>query len=184
MRSLQREHYPYTPLFCEENIWWLARSLLEEGLDATQMQVLFFSNADMQVVLMNQRAAGEGQLIIWDYHVVLRVNLDDSDWIMDFDTRLPFMTPLETYLQGTFPDQDELPEQYRAWVRSIPAKSYLEYFYSDRSHMKGRIPESAFPDWAIIQPDGKQERIALSDYWNMETSLDDGSYTYPLTSVY
>ena len=183
MRLLQREHYPYTPLFCEENIWWLARCLLEEGMDAEQMQVLFFSNAGMQILLMNQRAAGPGQPIIWDYHVVLRASMNDSDWIMDFDTRLPFMTPLEAYLLGTFPLQNELPEQYRTWVRSIPAQSYLDHFFSDRSHMKGRIPESEFPEWDIIQPDDQKESIALSDYWNMETSLGDGSYTYPVTSA-
>ena len=180
MRTIDRDKYPYTPLFCEENIWWLANSLREEGEDVSQMRVLFFSNRYKQIVMLNQLAANEGHPIIWDYHVVLQLEGADSDWVFDLDSRLPFPVQRVAYFQKTFPDQSSLPEQFRSWVRSIPADSYLEHFFSDRSHMVGKVPESEFPDWPVIQPEANNRRIALNEYWDMDKQLNDSSYTYSL----
>lgn len=175
MKPFQREAARYTPFFCEENIWWLAKSLLADGVDADLLKVVVFSNPLASILLFNQRAAAEGGPIIWDYHVVLQARIEDSDWIFDPDSRLSFPEHRETYLLHTFPRQSTLPERYRAWARIIPADSYLKHFYSDRTHMIGQIPASEFPDYPIIQPAAGLDRIPLSEYWDMHKSLPDGS---------
>ena len=182
MKDYRPDQFTYTALFCEENIWLLAQALAEEGQSVQNMRVLFFSNPWKQLAMSNQKAAPEKEVIIWDYHVVLEVKLDERTWIFDMDSRLPFPSDMEEYFIASFPDQSALPEQYRAWVRSIPADSYLRQFYSDRSHMLDRLPADQFPPYPIIQPENGTERILLSDYWDMEKQLHDGSYTYQLSS--
>ena len=177
MRDLVPDNFSYTAQFCEENIWWLAKTLKEEGVDPRAMQVLFFSNPRMQIVMLNQKAAQQGQLIAWDYHVVLKLHHAGKDLVLDFYTRLPFPCAYDSYIKHSFPDQGSLPEQYRSWMRVIPAEDYLKRFYSDRSHMRGILPESAFPAWDMIRP---EHGIALQEYWDMEKKLPDGSYTCPI----
>ena len=183
MQTFQREACRYAPYFCEENIWWLAKSLLDSGTDAAHMTVLLFTNPTQSVALLNQRAAPQGRLITWDYHVVLQARLHDGMYIFDFDTRLSFPSPSEDYLRHTFPPQTTLPDRYRAWVRSIPAATYLHRFSSDRSHMTGVIPQSEFPDYPpILAP--KTEAIDLSAYRDLEASLDDGSEVKRLSTLF
>ena len=40
---------------------------------------------------------------------------------------------------------------------------FLKRFFSDRSHMKGIIPESEFPQYSIIQPEQGLERLTLQE---------------------
>lgn len=180
MFELRRSAFRYTAYFCEENVWWLARSLTEAGIAAAHMQVLLFSNATQSVLLLNQRAADPGQPVAWDYHVVLRVDIDPSPQILDLDTRLDFPTPYLGYLRRTFPAQSELPARYRTWVRVIPGEGYLTHFHSDRSHMRGRLPAEAYPDYPIIQPASGIAPIDLADYRDMHRALADGSLVRPL----
>ncbi len=168
---------PYTPLFCEENIWLLAERLLAEGERPERLRVLFFSNPDKQVVLLKQRRAGEQGYVVWDYHVVLQA----GGLIYDFDTVLPFPVDAVDYFLDTFPDQTVLAETYRTWVRWIPATTYLERFFSDRVHMRGVVAEAAFPPWPAITPRHGRV-IALSDYWDMWKKLDDGSEVMGVTA--
>lgn len=162
--------YLYTPLFCEENIWQLARRQLAEGASADSLWVLFISNPDRQVVMLRQRSAGEQGYVVWDYHVVLQ----SGDRIFDFDTTLPFPVSAADYFLDSFPDQSTLSENYRAWLRRIPAQSFIERFYSDRSHMQGVVDKAEFPAWPAITPPN-DHAILLSDYWDMQKKLDDGS---------
>ena len=69
----------------------------------------------------------------------------------------------------------EYTEEHNTLVRSIPAASYLAHFYSDRSHMQGRLPRSAFPDYPIIRPDTAVRRIELAAYRDPHRELRDGS---------
>ncbi len=176
MKEFQRDKYRYTEYFCEENIWWLARSLVDEGFDERLIKVLFFSNADKSILLSHQRAATSGQLIMWDYHVVLELTADQQKWIFDFDSRLHFPEPRDTYLCKTFPPQRELVGKYRSQVRIIPASNYLQKFHSDRSHMRGRLPGSAYPDYPMISP-GPEQFIDITDYWDMQKNLDNCQVT-------
>ena len=180
MANFQREAFRYTAFFCEENVWWLVQDLFSRGVDRQAARVLLFSNPQRSIVAMNQRAAEPGGALVWDYHVVLRASLGEQDWIFDFDSRLPFPTPASDSLNATFPAQDRLPGVYRTDVRVIPAAAYLARFCSDRSHMRGILPASDFPDYPIICPDAGVPAIALAEYRNLDVSLDDGSVVYPV----
>ena len=167
--------FTYTPLFCEENIWHLARKLHRLGLADTDLFVLFFSNAHRSIVLCRQRLARSAPCTVWDYHVVLQTRLGRDNWIFDFDSSLSFPCRLNDYFSQTFPDQHVLPRTCRTKIRRIPAAAYLLRFSSDRSHMAGKIPASRFPDYAAIVPAAACSPIPLSDYWDMTKQLDDGS---------
>ena len=177
-----RDSIRYTPLFCEENIWWLAHMMVDRGQNPDDLTVMFLSNAAQRILLACQRAAGDG-CTIWDYHVVLQARLDGRDWIMDPDTRLDFPAPRARYLAQTFPDQAGLPEHLRTWVRRVPAAGYLAHFRSDRGHMSGRIPASAFPDYPIIAPPDGVRCIDLGDYRDMRKALADGSDVLPVDAL-
>lgn len=162
--------FPYTPLFCEENIWQLARALVTAGVDPATLQVLFISNQDKQVALFHQRNGGALGHVVWDYHVILRRHDGEGDRIYDFDSQLPFPCPSRDYLEATFGRQRELPAGLRATLRVIPAAEYLRRFYSDRSHMQGVVPPPAFPPWAAITPPGAGV-TRLDEYWDMGQAL-------------
>ena len=166
-----RPDYRYTPNFCEENIWWLAHALKEQGATLDTLEVLFFTNTQRNILMLNQNSAPVGQPTTWDYHVVLRYKNDGQDLILDFDTRLGFVTPLLSYFRLSFPSQKELPETYRAYIRCIPTADYLTYFYSDRKHMTDKVPESEYPDYPIIQPGAGEDHIKLSTYWDINQAL-------------
>jgi len=184
MSELCREAFRYTALFCEENVWWAARELVDSHFDASQLQVLLFTNPNESVLMLNQRAEAGGTPIVWDYHVVLQVGRDATASVLDFDSRLDFPVLLGAYLQNSFPDQATLPERYQAWVRVIPAGDYLRHFFSDRSHMHGQLPESAFPDYPIIQPPAGVEAISLADYRDTHARLPDCSRVVPLSALF
>ena len=175
MQQLEiRSSYLYTPLFCEENIWQLARQLVGEGADVATLQVIFISNAARQVVLFNQRNGTDLGHVVWDYHVVLRRRDGEGDCIYDLDTTLPLPCDSRDYLEATFGLQGELPEGLRATLRLVPAGEYLRQFHSDRRHMEGVVPRDAFPPWPAITPRGAGA-IRLKDYWDMARQLDDDS---------
>lgn len=177
METMNPTEHPYTPLFCEENIWQLAGRMLAEGAPPEHLWVLFFSNPDKQLVMLNQRRAGEQGYVVWDYHVVLMA----GDQIYDFDTALPFPVSASDYFPNSFPHQSTLPEQYRGWVRCIPAPTYLQRFYSDRRHMHGVVDEKEFPSWPAITP-AADHCVRLDQYWDMEKGLEDGSEVMDVVS--
>lgn len=174
MISLERSELPYTALFCEENIWHLARILSEKGFPIERLWVLFISNPLRQVALFNQRAGAEHGFVLWDYHVVLHAEEENGDLIYDYDTTLPFPVESRRYFAETFPDFIAIPPPLRARIRRIPAAAYLHRFHSDRSHMVGKIPAERFPEWPAITPE-HGEVIRLREYWDMERELGDGS---------
>lgn len=180
---LRREAFRYTPFFCEENIWWLARNLVDAGYDQREMRVLLFSNPWQSVALLKQRGTVPGAPVVWDYHVVLLARIGGVQRILDFDTQMDFDASCSDYLRNTFPVQSGLPKHYRAWVRSIPASGYLKHFYSDRSHMHGHVPESEFPEYPVIRPTVMESAISLDDYRDMEAELPDGSRVKAITRL-
>lgn len=132
---------------------------------------------------MNQRAAAPGALIAWDYHVVFAAEVAGVPQVFDLDSRLPFPCSWCVYFDGTFPDQSSLPERWRSVVRQIPASSYLDRFYSDRQHMVGRLPSSAFPDYPPLRPQDARMAIDLCHYRDIRKQLDDGSQVAPVESA-
>jgi hypothetical protein len=184
MHPVDRGDYRYTAYFCEENVWWLAHDLVGQGVAVAELTVLFLSNDQRQVLLMNQSSAAEGALLCWDYHVVLRRQSQRVDEIMDFDTRLDFPVPTTHYVKATFPRQSLLPAPYRARIRAITAASYLERFQSDRSHMRNRLGTDRFPAYPPILARDPARAIDLSDYWDMQRTLADGSCPVALPTLF
>jgi hypothetical protein len=182
MTSDSRTNHRYTLLFCEENIWHLARDMVDAGAHPSTLQVIFISNSNRQVVLFKQRSAGEGGYVVWDYHVVLRRRDATGDRIYDFDSTLPFPCDTHQYLTTTFGNQIAILKGLRASLRLICATAYLHHFTSDRSHMQGAVPEAAFPPWPAILPRHGQV-IRLDEYWEMEGELIDGSEVYSVEAL-
>lgn len=182
MGKWQREAYPYTPLFCEENIWRLADALQRTGQPVETMRVLFLCNRPRQVVLFNQRAAAEGEPLVWDYHVVLQVESDDEAQILDFDSRLPFPSRASDYLAATLPHPGALTEGYSITIRAIEAASYLQRFYSTREHMVGTIPVEAFPSEPPITVSG--EGVSLPCYWDPDCEPGEGCRDHHFIDYY
>ncbi|GLB35398.1 putative btb poz domain-containing protein [Lyophyllum shimeji] len=149
---------PYTPSYCEENVYLLAQKFLGDPdvMRDWQMFAVFISNHTKTVALWNQRLAQQPHFpVVWDYHVVLLLRpheqnlsqLDEShpttdgitmssqfrqSWIYDFDTQLEIPCTLEDYLEGSFMD---VPPQFESLFRVVPGEVYLTHFASDRSHM-------------------------------------------------
>lgn len=174
--------YLYTPLFCEENIWQLLLSLSAK-IATNKMWALIITNPDKKIALLNQQAAPENQPVIWDYHVILLADINHKMLIFDFDSRLPFVSPLEEYLKNSFIAPDRLLPEFTPFVRKIPAPAYLDRFYSDRSHMLGQIPDTDFPSWPLINVE-KQSTITLADYLDTDKALNDNSQRLKVTSLH
>ena len=172
---LDKNDFLYTPLFCEENIWQLASALTSQSLlNINQMWVLIITSSTRKLPLRNQQAVATSQVVIWDYHVVLQAEFEHQRCICDFDTRLPFVSTLHDYIQGTFIEPELLPEPYQPVIRKVPASAYLQQFFSDRSHMLGQISRSDFPDWPLINQN-KASHITLMQYLDLKQALNDGS---------
>lgn len=132
----------YTPYFCEENVWHLARERAEQG---RSVYAVFITNRHQRVLLWQQRA---GNPVGWDYHVVL---FDGGD-VVDLDTAIEAgpALPIRAWLEGTFP---RISEPFAPQFRIVNAAELSQTFASDRSHMRGPRgePLQPFPDWPPIR---------------------------------
>lgn len=128
----QREDYAYHSRYCEENIW-----LLCQRAKFTDSQVMVIASQADCFPMLNQRAANSAQEpLLWDYHVVLLWQNTNLNYLVDFDTRLEFCTPLEAYMQQSFLAEELINPEYVPLFRVIKAQDYASYFKSDRRHMK------------------------------------------------
>ncbi len=126
------QELPYQPFYCEENAWWLcAHPALGHG----ERQVVFLVSRAGRCPMLHQRAAPPGQLIAWDYHVIV---VDARGQVWDQDSRLSVPIPGVAWLDQTFALAERLPAIYAPRLRVIPALDYRRDFTSDRSHMRGQ----------------------------------------------
>eukprot|EP01103_Thecamoeba_quadrilineata_P008522 TRINITY_DN1825_c0_g1_i2.p1 TRINITY_DN1825_c0_g1~~TRINITY_DN1825_c0_g1_i2.p1 ORF type:complete len:214 (-),score=23.35 TRINITY_DN1825_c0_g1_i2:23-664(-) len=125
----------YTSCYCEENIYKLCEKVLDAG-DPSKYYAVFVSNQKKEVLLFHQKAHKDGcNYVIWDYHVILlENNVDGESLIYDFDTLLPYPCKFETYFEKTFFEMPIKP-RFHCSFRVVPARDFVEYFSSDRSHM-------------------------------------------------
>jgi len=172
VKKFIKSNYLYTALFCEENIWHLTQSLIKQGIESKDINIVFITNKDKQIAVFNQYAAAENQAILWDYHVVLMVKIGHSPCIFDFDTRLPFVSSYENYLHNSF--AENIDSKYSGIFRIIPAEMYLTQFYSDRSHMKGLISDNDFPKYPAILSNALT-KIELKNLFDSESEIKDTS---------
>nr|CAG4652113.1 EOG090X0C0Q [Triops cancriformis] len=128
----------YTACFCEENVWQLCHKVdTEEPELGENCFAVFISNATRAIPLWKQKAGKDDDcLIIWDYHVIFVVKNADSSLVYDLDTTLTFPVPFLQYIDEAIRSEDDIQPQYHRFFRVISAKSYLQTFASDRSHMK------------------------------------------------
>ncbi len=132
--NLDRESCAYQAKYCEENVWQL---LARPELPQAQSYGVFITNQMRAVRFWGQRAAVRPESpIIWDYHVVVLVEAADGPVIYDLDSVLSFPCPLDEYLKESFrPDPSETAV-FEPWFRVVPAGTYLDELWSDRSHMR------------------------------------------------
>lgn len=153
----------YCPYFCEENVWHLCQDdVVKDGervIPLEDRRVVFVSN-DRRAVPMDHQKAGAGNVVVWDYHVVLFALAREGwqVWDLDHDKGMP--RPLFSWMRDSFL-VDAALEAYRALTRQdfeaprfrvVDAVDFVDGFASDRSHMldaKGR-PTRPFPEWAAI----------------------------------
>jgi len=126
------DSFPYTPYYCEENIWQLAGHPRFEG--SPGLVVLISGRGEC--AFWRQRAAGSPTAPVWwDYHVVLLI--DDGAWrVWDLDTTLGLPVDAKRYFSATFLSGGEAVEDCRAVFRVVDKKDYRREFCSDRSHMR------------------------------------------------
>ena len=133
----------YHPYYCEENIWHLCQHPQYIG-----GEVVFISSyGDYFPMLCQENSDGTGYPIFWDYHVVL---LNDG-CIHDFNSTLPFSTSIAEYFEKSFIDESLLAPMQKPMFRVLTADDYIEFFLSDRRHMKTADSWNAPPpDWPMI----------------------------------
>jgi len=169
LRPMKSNEYKYTVNYCEENIWHLCQHPLLEGFSKN---VLIISNSAKNCPFYAQKSA-EGNLPVWwDYHVVLLATKDGVNFIYDFDSTLPFPSPLTDYLSQTFPNSDVWLSKDLPGFKVIDAAIYINKFYSDRSHMKDDSGNWIFtpPAWPAITNGGD---IMLYDLMNFSEKCQD-----------
>ncbi|KAI8645368.1 N-terminal glutamine amidase-domain-containing protein [Parasitella parasitica] len=127
----------YTSCYCEENIYMLCLEITKKKPELLDdFSVIFISNNNRSVPLWQQKAGrGDEHVVLWDYHVVLYLKQDSESLIYDFDSLLPFPSPADFYALETFKPNLLVKDEFKHSFRFIPAKTYLDYFSSDRSHM-------------------------------------------------
>ncbi|CAO3633934.1 unnamed protein product [Cunninghamella blakesleeana] len=190
MFSLVREELNYTPAYCEENIYFLCKAIKEKYPDCLDdCSVIVISNQKEEIPMWRQRSGqiiNEG-LVVWDYHVVLLVKDTQKEdenkndyYIYDFDTMLPFPTLFQDYIEESFRPDFPILDTYKRCFRKVPAKAYLTYFASDRSHMihKGyyRAPPPKYP--AIRA--SNYMTMTLPNYRDMTNSTEPEKYGHVL----
>lgn len=149
--GLERDRLDYAAFYCEENVW---RLLSQDWLPKDDAFAVFVSNPDKTCAVWAQRAApAPGTPAVWDYHVIAVA----AGFVYDLDTTLAFPSPVEAYLQGTFPLGEAVPDQFAPRFRVVPAAEFAARFSSDRSHMlDGDGYRAPPPPWPAIQPPGER----------------------------
>ncbi|KAK4782846.1 hypothetical protein SAY86_007220 [Trapa natans] len=135
--------FTHTPLYCEENVYFLCKKLSEEGIayaDGSDLFVAFISNEKKQVPLWHQKASNRADgVVLWDYHVVCiqrRQESEPSTVVWDLDSDLQFPSPLSIYMAETIRPSFQLFSEYQRFFRIVHAPIFLRSFASDRRHMK------------------------------------------------
>jgi|TARA_B100001758_G_C18168382_1_gene482909 hypothetical protein len=141
----------YQACYCEENIWHLAS---EPDLQDQERFVVVISNGGKCFAMWNQKAAPDGEPMMWDYHVVL-VTRGEELKIWDLDTRDGYPLPAQEWIKSSFSGSGAMPDAFQPMFRVIEAKTYLDEFSSDRSHML--VTEDTYrepvPNWEAIGGD-------------------------------
>ncbi|XP_075996292.1 protein N-terminal glutamine amidohydrolase [Genypterus blacodes] len=171
-----RENCVYTSCYCEENVWKLCEFVKEQrSAQLDNLSVIFISNDSRKVPLWKQRSGHSDQPVIWDYHVVLlRLRQSADAQVYDLDSLLSFPCSLPQYAAEALRSDRSIKRTFHRKLRIIQAKSFLQNFASDRSHMKTAegtwtVPPPAYPP---IQT--AESHMNLDDFISMKPSVGWG----------
>jgi len=178
MNTFDKTKYHYTALFCEENIWKLIESNLAYS-SMTPIDVLFIINQSNSIALFEQHKSNGKQAVIWDYHVVLSAEVNNNLVVFDFDSRCEFPCDINSYFNKTFARYNQLADHHQALLRPIKADYYYQNFTSERSHMLGLIPQSEFPDYDIIIPNGTTNLLTLENCRALSSEIPESHILTP-----
>eukprot|EP00055_Hartaetosiga_balthica_P013280 m.67398 g.67398 ORF g.67398 m.67398 type:complete len:201 (+) comp8216_c0_seq4:305-907(+) len=151
-------------------------------------------NSDSSIIVLkeNKKYAEDDRE---EDHVVVPSTLDALGvecLVYDFDSKLPFPTPLEDYLHHTAPE--DTPLILKQKYRIVPSKDLLTHFSSDRTHMLDE--DGSYlkppPDYPPIKTQGIASN--LMRYVDMthsdqekghvcESSKDIGAYLLSLLTI-
>ena len=93
---VSREKQKYTSCYCEENVWHLCNDRIGDDGKA-----IFISNDNRQCPMWHQRAAADGEPVIWDYHVIYLSRVEKEWMILDLDSTLELLTTHESLFYET-----------------------------------------------------------------------------------
>ncbi|BFZ62164.1 Protein N-terminal glutamine amidohydrolase [Saitoella coloradoensis] len=128
---VKTEDIIYTPFYCEENIYNLARTIAEKNPAAiNSTYAVFLSNPQQTVPVWFMRLNKDrpGYPVIWDYHVFLVHKTTLGSYVYDFDTTLPFPVAFAAHYEATFAPEVELPKRFHRLFRIIPALAQRDIF--------------------------------------------------------
>ncbi|KAL3533769.1 hypothetical protein ACH5RR_007290, partial [Cinchona calisaya] len=120
----------------------------------------------------SQRADG---VILWDYHVICiqkRKDANSSHMVLDLDSTLPLRSPLASYVAESIRPSFKLFSEFQRFFRIVHAPVFLQYFASDRRHMKDSSGNwiSEPPSYqAIVAEDGTVHN--LNEYLDFSSAV-------------
>lgn len=132
---LSKSECVYTRCYCEENVWHICDYIRRKFSDLLhKCVVIFISNENKSIPIWQQKANQSG-FVIWDYHVIVVILIDNEYYVYDLDSLLNFPCSLNEYFEKAIGSERSIKADFRRKFRVISAKSYLEHFASNRSHM-------------------------------------------------
>lgn len=158
-------------------MYLLCKKLCNDGIsnsEGSDLFVVFISNEKKQIPLWNQKASNRADgAVLWDYHVIcIQINqAGDKPLVWDLDSKLPFPSPLASYVSETIRPSFQLFSDYDRLFRIVHAPIFLSCFASDRRHMKGSDGhwiEEPPPHEPIVAQDGTEHN--LNEYFNISGS--------------
>uniref|UniRef100_A0A6N2K961 Protein N-terminal glutamine amidohydrolase n=1 Tax=Salix viminalis TaxID=40686 RepID=A0A6N2K961_SALVM len=182
MSTLEVSQFTHTPLYCEENVYFLLKKLCKDGV----------ADADGSHCGIKRLVQTRDGIILWDYHAICiqRKREGGSHLVWDLDSSLPFPSPLASYVSETIRPSFQLFSEYRRSFRIVHAPIFLRFFASDRRHMKdpdGNWTAQPPAYEPIVAEDGTVHNLneymeihASDELKNMEADLINSVFTQQL----
>ena len=101
----------YTPYYCEENIWQMCKKVLQNQPDELQFCfAVFISNENKTIPLWNQiTSETNGEVVVWDYHVIFVHTMEQGSLVYDLDCSLPFPVSFQQYCDDVIKGKIAVP---------------------------------------------------------------------------
>jgi len=168
--QIQGEEYPYSSQYCEENIYHLAARKITIGSSHSKYFVVFVTSKSRHTPLWYQKKCYGDKPVLWDYHVFLFSCYEAlSPQIYDMDSTMPCPVSAIEYMKYAIRYDMHMKDEYEQYFRVIPAHLYVEYFSSDRCHMKDSLGGwvASPPAWSVIKGPLATCPHSLPQYWEL-----------------